>query len=426
MDSIVVLGGGPAGFMAAVSAAETARGRISVRVVEKGRPLETLIPTGGGRCNLTNAEGNPRELASHYPRGDTFLLSAFTRFGAGETMEWFRSRGLELAEEPDGRVFPATRRSKDVCAFLLELAQRTGVEVTGHTPVLAARAIPGGFELETPTGKISCRRLVIATGGGRGPGAGGPSDSGGRAAASPAGATGHELARSLGHTVTRLAPSLTALVSSDPWPGSLAGLTLAGARLRAVHDGRKVADERGDLVFTHRGVSGPLAFRVSSRAAFVPFGPDSPLACTLSAAPELNEQEIEAALAERFASRPRAEAISELRRLIPRSLAEAVLRLSGLEPAVRCSQVSRGKRRVVSSLAAAMPLSIVSHEPGAEMVTAGGVTLDEMDQKTMGSRIVPGLFFCGEVLDIDGFTGGFNLQACWTTGRLAGLAAAGA
>jgi len=409
MNGITIVGGGPAGFMAGVAAAEASRGKPAVKILEKGRPLATLLPTGGGCCNLTNAVQNPRELASSYPRGAKFLLSSFTRFGAVDAMEWFRSHDLPLAEEAGGRVFPASRRAADVRDLFLGTARENGVEVIPGTRVPAARVVPGGFELETPSGPLDCRVLVVAAGGGR--------DSDG---------SGHGLARAFGHTVTPLAPSLAALVSSDRWPGSLAGLSLIGARMRAVHDGRAVADERGDLVFTHRGISGPLAFRVSSRAAFIPFTPASPLECVLSAAPDFTAPQVEESLSEFFTSRPRASALSGLRKIIPKSLAEAALALAGLDPEMQCSQVKRGERKELARIAAGMPIAIVSREPGGEIVTAGGVCLDEIDQKTMESRLVPGLFFCGEILDIDGFTGGFNLQACWTTGYLAGLGAAAA
>ncbi len=406
MRGITIVGGGPAGFMAAVSAREAGNG-VPVRILEKGTPLETILPTGGGRCNLTNAAGSPREFSSSYPRGGKFLISAFTRFGSRETMEWFSSRGLALAEEAGGRVFPASGKAPGVRSFILDLAEKLGVEVVSGAKVSAARAAGSGFELETVSGLLESSALVIATGGGR-----------------RADGDGCALAKAFGHTITPLAPSLAALVSSEAWPGTLAGLTLFGARIRASFAGSPVADERGDLVFTHRGISGPLAFRISSRAAYVPFGPDSPLECVLSAAPGLSERDIEESLRGQFTSKPKASSFSCLRGILPRSLAEAVLRLAGLDPQAPCSTVKRDDRLALARLAARTPLSITAREPGGEIVTAGGVSLDEIDQKTMASRLVPGLFFCGEILDIDGFTGGFNLQACWTTGRLAGLGAA--
>ncbi len=142
MEGIAIVGGGPAGFMAAAAAAEASRGKTAVKILEAGRPLATLLPTGGGRCNLTNAVKNPRELSSSYPRGGKFLLSAFTRFGAMEAMEWFRSHGLPLAEEAGGRVFPASRRAADVRDLFLETARKTGIVVVPDTPVPAARAAP--------------------------------------------------------------------------------------------------------------------------------------------------------------------------------------------------------------------------------------------------------------------------------------------
>ena len=305
MARIAVIGGGPAGFMAAVSAAAQTRPsapgglermggisaaeRAEVTVLDAGVPLAKLLLTGGGRCNLANVSFEGRELAAQYPRGGKFLLSALARFGPQETMDWFQSRGCKLVVEDEGRVFPRSGKAQEVRALLEDEAGRLGVQVRARAPVTGIARAETGFTLQTPRGTECFDRIIIATGGDL-------KDQEG---------SGCRLARSLGHTITPLAPSLSALVTAEAWPGTLAGLTLRGARLTAVFQEGRVADEQGDMLFTHTGISGPLAFRISSRCAFLPFSSYAPVRLLLTALPDRNAAEIEACLLEAIASRPR-------------------------------------------------------------------------------------------------------------------------
>ena len=406
MAHIAVIGGGPAGFMAAVSAAAE---RAEVTVLDAGVPLAKLLLTGGGRCNLANVFFEGRELAAQYPRGGKFLLSAFARFGPKETMDWFQSRGCKLVVEDEGRVFPQSGKAQEVRDLLEDEARRLGVQVRARAPVTGVARAETGFTLQTPRGAECFNRIIVATGGDWKDQAG----------------SGYRLARSLGHTITALAPSLSALVTAEAWPGTLAGLTLRGARLTAAFEESRVADEQGDMLFTHTGISGPLAFRISSRCALLPFSPHAPVRLQLSALPDRNAAEIEACLLDAIASRPRQQVASAVRLLVPRSLADVVLSLAGADPNCAGAQLGREKRKAIAGFMDRLPLTVTGRQKGQEMVTAGGVTLAEVDPRTMESRRVPGLYFCGEALDIDGFTGGFNLLAAWSTGRLAGLAAGG-
>jgi len=409
MSRIVVAGGGPAGFMAAIAARERAGG-AEVVVRDAGVPLATLLRTGGGRCNLTNASFGPRDLPSQYPRGGSFLLSTFVRFGVEETMEWFRSRGIPLVVEDEGRVFPASGRAEDVKDLLLSEARRLGVRVRARAPVTRIERLAAGF-IAAPEER--CDAVVVATGG----------DWGDREG------SGYRLARALGHSTTQLAPSLRALTTAEGWPASLAGLALRGVRVVARFEGRKVSDETGDLLFTHRGVSGPLAFRVSARCALLPYSPRSPLSILIALvpggkAPGAGFREREEELLALLTARPRQSIASVLRAHAARPLAAALCGIAGIDAGKPGSQATREERRALARLLDALPLTVTGSEEGSEMVAAGGIRLAEVYPRTMESRIVPGLFFCGEVLDVDGFTGGFNLQAAWSTGRLAGLGAA--
>jgi predicted Rossmann fold flavoprotein len=410
MESVAVIGGGPSGIMAAITAAE---GGSPVVVFDRAAPGATILRTGGGRCNLANAVFEAPLLAENYPRGGMFLISAFSRFGARETLTWFRGRGLPLVEEEEGRVFPASGRAADVRDLLLAEARRLGVRLRGGTAVRRLERTAQGFNVSpgrsggAQAPPVPASAVIIATGGDWKclPG------------------SGYGLARSLGHSITALAPSLTALLASDRWTHGLSGVTLRRVRARAFFDGRRVADEIGDLLFTHRGISGPLALRISSRTAFLPLSGEAPIRLSLSLVPDLSPGQAEKDLQGALIAHPRQTVAAALGRYAPRSLALVLLGLAEVEPVTCCSQITRTQRMALGGLLCGLPLSVTGREKGSEMVSAGGVALDEVTPSTMESRLVPGLFFCGEVLDIDGFTGGFNLQAAWSTGYLAGLGA---
>ncbi len=442
MKRIAIVGGGPAGFMAAIAAAGDERPRpghssgsrpthpLEVVVFDRGAPLATLLRTGGGRCNLANATVDTRELAAAYPRGGKFLLSAYARFGAKQTMTWFEEHGLALAVEAGGRVFPASRRAADVRDLLVSLAAERGVRVLARHAVRRIARRAGAFQVTVedlaaipPAGRLLGGRssapkaphetteafeaVVIATGGD---------------CTDPEG-SGYRFARTFGHSVTRMAPALTALVTAQRWPGEIAGLTLPDVRIAARFQDRPVADERGSLLFTHRGISGPLAFRISSRCAFLPYDARSPLALSLSLFPDDGPVDVARRLDAALARHPRRSVAGVLRGLVPRPLAALVLEELHVLPTRQAAQVSRDDRAAIARAVAGVPLTVTAAEQEGEIVTAGGIELHLVEQRTMESRIVPRLFFCGEVLDIDGFTGGYNLQAAWTTGRLAGLGA---
>jgi predicted Rossmann fold flavoprotein len=279
--------------------------------------------------------------------------------------------------------------------------------------VLHIKRLPAGFSVQFGSIEEPCDALILATGGDWRDGKG----------------SGYRLARSLGHSTTPLAPSLCGLATSEKWPGSLAGLTIRRARATTRFEGRTVAEEEGDFVFTHRGISGPLAYRISSRCAFLPYSIRSPLRLSLSLVPGQEGRGNEGqALEDRFrdilAGRPRQRVSSALQTFVPSSLSLVILSIANISQSIICSQLTREDRKKLCRILDSLPLAVTGRDEGGEIVTAGGIALEEVDPRTMESRIAPGLFFCGEILDIDGFTGGFNLQAAWSTGRLAGLGAA--
>jgi hypothetical protein len=390
--------------MAAITCAES---NSEVTILDAGLPLARLMRTGGGRCNLSNSIFDTHELAARYPRGGKFLTSTFSRFGVQETLDWFQSRGLRLVTEEEGRIFPASGRAADVRDLLSSEARRNGVQVRARLAVTGLEREQDTYRVATARGTEESDRVIVATGGDWKDGPG----------------SGYRLARALGHGVTPLAPSLTALSTAETWPGTLAGVSLRNAHIFATWEQESFAEERGDVVFTHKGLSGPGAFRISSRCAFLPISPGKPLALSLSLTSCTGPAEIEKLLLGSLGERPRQQVSSALRTLVPRSLAEVILSLAGVDVQVQGSQLAREARRAIAGLLHRLPLTVTGRDTGAEMVTAGGVVLTEIHPATMESRISPGVYFCGEVLDIDGFTGGFNLQAAWSTGHAAGLAA---
>jgi len=360
---IAIIGGGPAGYAAAISAAEFA----CVDIYEKNVPLKTVLWTGNGRCNLTHDVKDFKELASHYPRGERFLYSVLSRFGEEQTLDWFESMGLKTYAQEDGRVFPQTGRAATVREALLKKAASADVK----TIKSLVREAP--FE--------DYDAVVLATGG-----------------------KNHEIARKSGHTITPLRQSLAALNSDEQWIKGLAGVSVKGVAVRAKKNSLK-----GDVVFTHNGLSGPVILDTSAYCAYS----EPPYRIQLNLAPDFDVEGLDA---EKTVS-------NALKKYIPRSLGMNLLNYSGLNPDKKTSALSDKEKRLLTDVIQKMEVKITGTASEGGMVTAGGVDLKEINPKTMESKLVKNLYFCGEVLDIDGLTGGFNLQMCWSTGYIAGLAA---
>ena len=411
----IAVGGGAAGMMAAAAAVE-AEPRARVTVFERNPRLGAkVIISGGGRCNVTTGLLDVRQALARYPRGARWLRHAMHSFPPAAVIDWFQRRGVPLKTEPDLRVFPVSDNGRDVVAAFERLFVKHGVDARLRVAVATvARDPAGGFRLTTAGGAAETfDRLLITTGGAAFRHTGSQGD-------------GFRFAAALGHTVTPLHPSLNAYVVREPWAHALAGVSLADALLRIPPrvPGDAEYRFRGPFLFTHHGVTGPAVFALNSLAAAEPYGEDRPLPLRINLLPDLNEQSADDLLRARFDALGGREVANVLDTLLPRSLCPAVCALAGVDPAARAARLPRAGRRALAAALTALPLTVVGRRNGEEFVTAGGVATDEVDPRTMSSRLVPGLFFAGEVLDVDGFTGGFNLQAAWATGRLAGLTAA--
>ncbi|MBI5382102.1 MAG: NAD(P)/FAD-dependent oxidoreductase [Opitutae bacterium] len=407
---IVIAGGGAAGFFAAIACAEAlaAKPGPAARVFiyeSTGYPLTKVRISGGGRCNVTNACTEPRLLVKNYPRGGRELIGPLHRWGPRETVEWFAARGVALRAEPDGRMFPVTDDSQTIIDCLQHAARAAGVEVITHHGIAAASRRPaGGFDLTlTSGGTVACDRLLIATGGN---------------AASP----GLAIARSLGHAIEPPVPSLFTFQFEDPRLGGLAGLAVERTVVRVVDTALR---EEGPLLITHWGVSGPAILRLSAWGARELAAREYRFKLRVNFAPPHTRDSLVKELAAVREKNPRKQVTTWCPVALPLRFWERLVAAAGLAPTAPWTTLSNAALGALAAQVTEAEFAVVGKSTNKEeFVTCGGVRLREVDFHTMQSKLCPGLHFAGEVLDIDGITGGFNFQAAWTTGWIAGQALA--
>ena len=403
---IIVVGGGAAGFFGAL-ACRNANSQASVAILEKSpRFLGKVRISGGGRCNVTHADFEPREFATRYPRGEHALIGALQRFSARDTVDWFESRGVKLKIEDDGRMFPITDSSQTIIDCLNEEAERSGVAMRTNCGVEhVVRQSQGGFEVTCTNGeRMSCDRLLLATGGCRTPTLAG-------------------LAVSLGHSITPPVPSLFTLHIENEWLRSLAGISLNDVEASVPDLGLR---EQGPLLITHWGVSGPVILRLSAWGARALAGVGYRFSLLIDWQPRLTTADLAAAFQERRHTEGARLIQNSPVGSMPARLWEQLVTASGIPSGTRWSTLSRDGHQLLIQQLRRTRFEVIDKSLNKdEFVTCGGVKLSEVNFKTMESRICPGLFFAGELLDIDGITGGFNFQAAWTTGWIAGQAMAG-
>ena len=373
---LIVIGGGAAGIFAAVQA------EGSVLLLEKTAVLLSKVRvSGGGRCNVTHACFDPRELVKNYPRGSKELLGPFHRFQPRDTIEWFESRGVSLKTENDGRMFPVTDSSETIIQCLLNEAKKRGVEIQLRQRILSITKDPDGFTIERKDlPALKCRRLLLATG---------------------SGADGYAWAQALGHTLQKPVPSLfTFNIPTSPLK------ELSGIVIDPVVVSVPGFSQRGPLLITHFGFSGPAILKLSAWAARYFAEKDYRLDIVVNWLPDLSEEQIFDTL--KFSSVPKPFPL-------PQNFWKA------LSPPSKLHETSHKELRALAHRLHADTYHVegkTTHKE--EFVTCGGITLKEIDFKTMESKVSPGLYFAGEILDIDGVTGGFNFQNAWTTGYIAG------
>ncbi len=397
-----MIGGGAAGTLCAALAA--GRG-LDVVLLEPNRMLgRKLRITGKGRCNVTN-DCDAREFISAIPGDGRFLQSAIHKFGTLDTKALFEGLGVALKTERGNRVFPESDRADDIADALTKLARENGVRVLREraTRILtdeagAVRAVSAGG------GEIECEAAVICTGGLSYPGTGSTGD-------------GYRMARELGHTIRPCRPSLVPLESPDAWCREMQGFSLRNVELSAYEDEKLIYKALGEMLFTHFGVSGPLV--LSASAHMRRFG-ECRYRLSIDLKPGLDEKKLDARLLRDFEKYSNREFRNSLGDLAGRAMIPVLVELSGIPGDTRTNSVTRQQRAALAQLLKHFPVSLSGPRPIAEaIVTSGGVATTEVNPRTMESKLVPGLYFAGEVLDLDAYTGGYNLQIAWSTAFVA-------
>jgi predicted Rossmann fold flavoprotein len=406
---VVVIGGGPAGMMAA---GQAALGGAAVTLLERNNKLgRKLAITGKGRGNLTN----DADIADFIPRfGETgsFLYGPLYRFDNHRLRNFFGELGVPTKVERGGRVFPVSERASDLVQALSGFLDKAGVRVMLGQRVTAVLQ-DGGRVCGVSCGGRTCQadRVILATGGASYPTTGSTGD-------------GYRLAASLGHNIVSVRPALVPLETEETWVREATGLSLRNVEVTLYTGGKKRAAGFGEMLFTHYGVSGPIILTLSRLAVEALQRGEMPR-LVINLKPALSREKLSARVMRDFGARGRKLFKNSLDGLLPAKLAGPVINLSGIDPETPVNQISKGERNRLAEVLGALPLTVKGHRPLAEaIVTAGGVDIREIDPGTMSSKLVRGLFLAGEVIDVAGDTGGYNLQSAFSTGFVAGLSAA--
>lgn len=402
-QKIVVIGAGAAGLMAAGQAAR--RGRSVLMIDKNDRPARKVMITGKGRCNVTNDCDNETFL-KNIRSNPRFLYSAIAGFSTADTMEFFENLGVRLKTERGNRVFPVSDRAADIVDALSAFAKSAGARYQKGRVEKILSGAEGVEAVVLADGEtIACTDVIVATGGESYPGTGSTGD-------------GYRLARMLGHEVTRIRPSLIPIETEDSFCKEMQGLSLRNVTLTVTKGKKKIFSELGEMLFTHFGVSGPLVLSASSHMDDEIIGE---YVLHIDLKPGLSPEQLDARLLRDFEKYKNKDFLNALGDLLPRKMIPVMVRRSGIEGTSKVHQITRQQRRNLVELVKDFTIIPKAFRPINEaIVTAGGVSVKQVDPKTMESKLCRGLYFAGEVLDLDAYTGGFNLQIAFSTGFAAG------
>ena len=409
-----MIGAGAAGLLAAARAAERQQRTL---LLEKNRkPGVKILMSGGTRCNITHAT-DARGIVEAFGDQGPFLHSALAALSPADLIELIEAEGVPTKVEPTGKIFPASDTAVDVLQAFLSRLERSGASMSLNEPVLELHRSDSGFIVRTSHRTLQARRVILASGGRSYPGAGTTGD-------------GYAWAAALGHRIIPPRPALTPITTDANWVHELKGVTISDTHVQVLRPGEepnggrvsRLAQRRGSFLFTHFGLSGPSVLDVS-RAVTAEQDPRS-LTLECDFLPDESVEMVEQWLLQEAQGAGKRQLGSTLVQKLPRRLGETLAAQAGLSPETRLAELPKSKRRAILGLIKRLriPISGTRGFKKAE-VTAGGVARDEVDSRTMQSKLVPGLFFCGEVLDLDGPIGGYNFQAAWSTGWLAGTKA---
>jgi len=401
---VAVVGAGAAGLLAAIAAAE--RGRRTVLLEKNRKAGVKILMSGGTRCNLTHAMDN-RGIVDAFGPGGKFLHSALAALGVQETVNLFESEGVATKTEPTGKVFPVSNKAIDVLNALLRRLNRSGATLALSTPVRGMERSEGGITLAIPNGNISAARVVLTVGGQSYPGSGTTGD-------------GYGFAAGLGHTIVNPQPALVPITVTGEWVKELRGVTIPDVSIRVLEGEKSLAAKRGSFLFAHFGLSGPAILDVS-RAVTKHAGPAC-LILEVDFLPSLTESCLDVFLRNESSVAGKKQLAGLLAGQLPRRVTEALMSQAGLARDRKAAGLSKLERSrlVHAAKRTRLPITGTLGFKKAE-VTTGGVVLDEVDSRTMQSKLVPELYIAGEILDLDGPIGGFNFQAAFSTGWLAGM-----
>lgn len=402
-DVIVVIGGGPAGMMAAITAASQGK---KVALIEKNDTLgKKLLITGKGRCNITNS-CDISEFIGNVPVNGNFLYSAFYSFTNLDLLSLLKKAGLETKTERGGRVFPVSDKSSDVLQALKKLLSHYKVKVLNAEVYDIKDSQDGKFVILNGKRMVRCSSVIIATGGLSYPRTGSTGD-------------GYKFAKKLGHSVTELKGSLVPLKISSPYIGRLMGLSLKNIAIKVFKNSREVYSDFGEMLFTHYGVSGPVILSASSHMR--DFN-KSTYELVIDLKPALDSTTLDKRILRDFEKERNKIFANSLDDLLPKKLIPVIVDMTGINPQKKVNEITKEERKNLLELLKGMRFKIDGLRPVSDaIITSGGVNVKEINPKTMESKICPGVFFAGEVIDVDAYTGGFNLQIAFSTGYLAGL-----
>lgn len=402
---VAVIGGGPAGMMAAGRAAELGK---SVVIVDRNRTLgRKLLITGKGRCNITQAEFDDQEFIKELGKNGKFLFSSFSAFGPQEVINFFEERGLKTKTERGGRVFPVSDKAEDVRSILVEYLKKGNVRMLLGREVFGFNVKKGKIEsVKLKEENITADKFILAVGGKAYPITGSAGD-------------GYSWAKDSGHTIINPEPSLVPVKTKENWVKDLQGLSLKNVAINIFQNNKKADSRFGEMLFTHFGLSGPIVLDVSKKIGELL--KKGEVIVEIDFKPALDFVQLDKRLQRDIEENRNKDFKNYLPDLLPQKMIETFLKLSGIDPHKKLHFISKEERKVVLHLLKGMKITVGSLMGFDQaIVTTGGVNLREIDSKTMQSKIVKNLFFAGEILDLDGPTGGYNLQICWSTGYAAG------
>ena len=401
-----IIGGGPAGMIAAGRAGELG---ARVILVEKNKNLgRKLLITGKGRCNITNKTDKPREFINKFGKNGEFLFSAFSRFGTEETINFFENLNVKTKIERGGRVFPISDKSQDILNALINYLRKSNVKLKLNSEVKEiVKKFQGRIEkvVLANNEEIIADKFIICTGGKSYPKTGSTGD-------------GYEWAKKLGHMITNLLPSLVPIIVKEKNMKELEGLSLKNVEISVYKDNKRIDSRFGEAIFTADGMSGPIILDMSKR-----IGKELPgdIKIKIDFKPALDFSKLDQRIQRDFQSDCKKMFKNSLDKLLPKKLIPVIVRLSEIDPEKKSGFITKEERKKLSHLLKEFSLkvkSLAGYEKA--IITSGGIKLSEINQKTMKSRLIDNLYFAGEILGIDGPTGGYNLQVCWTTGYVAG------